>query len=202
MPKVLCTYPVVRLALSWESMQTHFGDGQMKGKFDTYGQQEANASMTVQVSNKAVVRRKTTATAASRHKSKKTTSKDKSSSCSQDSQTIPFSRMLGLDLTSNENNCSSCSKNVQWEESEKLLLPTETDFADLDLNFLNGSSLKTLLNSWFSNNKSFLLNKNLFQTYSQLSRTFQVEFTDSENTVTRSRKIRVYPNKEQRTILD
>ncbi len=30
MPKVLCTYPVVRLALSWESTQTRLGDGQMK----------------------------------------------------------------------------------------------------------------------------------------------------------------------------
>lgn len=35
MPNVLCTYPVVRLALSWESMPTRLGDGQMKGKFDT-----------------------------------------------------------------------------------------------------------------------------------------------------------------------
>lgn len=30
MPIVLCTYPVVRIALSWESTQTHFGDGQVK----------------------------------------------------------------------------------------------------------------------------------------------------------------------------
>ena len=174
----------------------------MKGKFDTYGQQEASASMTVQASNKAVVRRKTTATAESPRQSKKMTSKGKSSSCQKDSQTIPFSRMLGLDSISNENNCSSCSKNVQWVGLEKLSLPTETDFADLDLNFLNGSSLKTLLNSWFSNNKSFLLNKSLLQTCSQSSQCFHVEFTDSGNTVQRSRKIRIYPNKEQRTILD
>lgn len=158
--------------------------------------------MTVQASNKTVARKRTTATAESPCQSKKTTSKGKSSSCSQSIQTIPFSRMLGLGSTSKENNCSSCSKNAQWEESVKSLLPTETDFADSDLNCLSGSSLKTLSNSWFSNNKSFLLNKNLFQTYSPLSRTFQVEFTDSENTVTRSRKIRVYPTQEQRTILD
>ena len=30
MPIVLCTYLAVRLALSWESMLTRFGDGQMK----------------------------------------------------------------------------------------------------------------------------------------------------------------------------
>lgn len=201
MPIVLCTYLVVRLALSWEFMQTRYGDGQMKEKFDTSEQQEVNASMTVQASNKAVVRKKTTAIAVSPRQSKKTTSKDKSVSCPKDTQIIPFSRMLSLDSTSNENNCSSCSKNVQWEESEKLSLPVETDFADLDLNCLSGSSLKTLLNSWFSNNKNYRLNRSLLQTCSQSSRNFQVEFTDSENTVQRSRKIRVYPTQEQKRIL-
>ena len=174
----------------------------MKGKFDTYGQQEANASMTVQVSNKAVVRKRTTATAAFPRQSKKTTSKGKSVSCPKDFQTTPFSKMLGLDLTSKENNCSSCSKNVQWEESVKSLLPTETDFADLDLNCLSGSSLKTLLNSWFSNNRNYLLNKSLLQTCYPSSPSFHVEFTDSENTVQRSRKIRVYPTPEQKNILN
>ena len=201
MPKVLCTYQVVRLALSWESMRIRFGDGQMKEKFDTYEQQEENASMTVQASKKAVARRKTTATAASHRQSKKTTSKDKSSLCQKDFQTTPFSRMLGLDSILNENNCSSCLKNVQWEELEQLSLPTETDFVDLDLNCLNGSSLKTLSNSWFSNNKNYRLNKSLLQTCYPSSPSFHVEFTDSENTVTRSRKIRVYPTQEQRTIL-
>ena len=149
----------------------------MKGKFDTYEQQEANASMTVQVSNKTVARRKTTATVASHRQSKKTTSKGKSVSCSQSIQTIPFSKMLGLDLTSKENNCSSCLKNVQWDGLEKWSLPTETDFADLDLNCLSGSSLKTLLNSWFSNNRNYRLNKSLLQICYPSSPSFHVEFT-------------------------
>ena len=174
----------------------------MKGKFDTYEQQEASASMTVQASKKAVARRKTTATVASHHRSKKTISKGKSSSCSQSTQITPFSRMLGLDSISNENNCSSCLKNAQWEELGKLSLPTETDFADLDLNYLTGSSLKTLLNSWFSSNKNYRLNKSLLQTCFPLSQCFHVEFTDSENTVQRSRKIRVYPTQEQKKILN
>ena len=118
----------------------------MKGKFDTSEQLAVKDAMTVQVSNKTVSRKRTTATAESPLVSKKTTSKGKSVSCSQSTQITPFSRMLGLDLISNENNCSSFSKNVQWEELEKLSLPAETDFADLDLNCLSGSSLKTLLN--------------------------------------------------------
>ena len=201
MPIVLCTYLVVRLALSWESMQTRFGDGQMKGRFDTSKQLAGKDAMTVPVSKKAVARKRTTATAESPRRSKKTTLKGKSVSCPKDFQTIPFSKMLGLDSTSKENNCSSCLKSVQWDVLEKSLLPTETDFADLDLNCLNGSSLRTLLNSWFSNNKNYRLNKSLLQTFSPLSEPFRVEFTDSGNTVQRSRKIRVYPNKEQKKIL-
>lgn len=174
----------------------------MRGKFDISGQQGANDSMTVQVSKKTVARKRTTATAASPRQSKKTTLKDKSCSCNQNTQTTPFSKMLGLDSTLNENNLDSSLKNALKEELEKLSLPTETDFADLDLNCLSGSSLKTLSNSWFSNNKNFLLNKNLLQTCSQLSQYFRVEFTDSENTVQRSRKIRVYPTQNQKKILN
>ena len=175
----------------------------MKEKFDTSEQLAVKDVMTVPVSKKAVsiTRKRTTAIAASPRTSKKTISKGKSVSCQKDTQTIPFSRMLGLDSTSNENNCSSCLKNALKEELEKLSLPTETDFADLDLNCLNGSSLKTLLNSWFSNNRNYRLNKNLLQTYSPLSPSFRIEFMGSENTVQRSRKIRIYPNKEQKTIL-
>ena len=182
-------------------MPTRFGDGQMKVKFDTSKQLAAKDATTVQVSNRAVARKRTTATAESPRQSKKTTLKGKSNSCQKDFQTIPFSRMLGLDSISNENNSDSFLKNVLKEESEKSSLPTETDFADLDLNCLSGSSLKTLLNSWFSNNKNYRLNKSLLQTCSPSSPSFRVEFTDSENTVTRSRKIRVYPNKEQKKIL-
>lgn len=201
MPIVLCTYQVVRLALSWESMQTLLGDGQMRVKFDTSKQLVGKDAMTVQVSNRTVARKITTATAASPRQSKKTTSKDKSSLCNPNIQITPFSKMLGLDSTSNENNSDSFLKNALKEELVKSLLPTETDFADLDLSCLSGSSLKTLSNSWFSNNKNYRLNKSLLQTLSPSSPCFRVEFTDSENTVQRSRKIRVYPNKEQKSIL-
>lgn len=183
-------------------MLTRYGDGQMKEKFDTSEQQEVNASMTIQASKKTVARKRTIATAKSHRQSKKTTLKDKSVLCSQDSQTTPFSKMLGLDSISNENNSYSYLRNVQWGELVKSLLPTETDFADLDLSCLSGSSLKTLLNSWFSNNRNYRLNKSLLQTYSQLSQCFRVEFTDSGNTVQRSRKIRVYPNNDQKKILN
>ena len=104
MPNVLCTYPVVRLALSWEFMPTRLGDGQMKGKFDTSEQQVVNASMTVLASKKIVARRKTTATAVSPRQSKKTTLKDKSVLCNHDFQLTPFSKMLGLHSISNDSN--------------------------------------------------------------------------------------------------
>lgn len=174
----------------------------MKEKFDISKQQADRDAMTVPVSKKKAVRRKTTATAASRQQSKKTTLKDKSSLCSQNTQTTPFSRMLDLDLISNENSSDSCLKNALKEELEKLSLPIETDFADLDSNCLNGSFLKTLSDSWFSNSRSFRLNKNLLQIFYPSLPCFRVEFMDSENTVTRSRKIRVYPTKAQKEILN
>lgn len=158
--------------------------------------------MTVPASNKTVARKRTTVTAVYHHQSKKTILKGKSVICQKDTQITPFSKMLGQGSISNENNSYSCLKNVRWEGLEKLSLPTETDFADLDLNCLSGSSLRTLLNSWFSNNKNYRLNKSLLQTCSQLSQYFHVEFTDSENTVQRSRKIRVYPTQEQKKILN
>ena len=174
----------------------------MKGEFDTSEQQGVNVSMTVPVSNKIVARRKITATAASPRQSKKTTLKDKSVLCSQNIQTTPFSKMLGLDSISNESNSYFCLNNVQWEELAKSLLPIETNFVDLDLNCLNGSSLKALLNSWFSNNKNYRINKSLLQICSPSSPCFHVEFTNSENIVQRSRKIRVYPTQEQKKILN
>ena len=76
----------------------------MKGRFDTSKQLAGKDAMTVPVSKKAVARKRTTATAESPRQSRKTTSKGKSVLCSQSTQTIPFSKMLGLDSISNENN--------------------------------------------------------------------------------------------------
>ena len=171
-------------------------------KLNILKHQATNDSTIAQVSKKKVARRKTTVIAESRLQNKKMISNDKSNSCQENIQNIPFSKMLVQDLISNENSSYSCLKNAVKEELDKLWLPTETDCVDLESNYLNGSSLKTMLNSWFSISKIFLHSKNLSPTSYQLSPSFHVEFTDSENTVTRSRKIRIYPTHEQKKILN
>ena len=100
-----------------------------------------------------------------------------------------------------ENNSYGFWNKQHLEMSKKLWLPIGTGSVDLDLNSLSGSSLNTMLNSWFSMTVKAPHNKNSSQTCCQLSQFSHVEFTDSGNTLIRSRKIRVYPSKEQRDIL-
>lgn len=183
-------------------MQIHLGDGQMMEKSSTSVQLPDSGCTTAQALKKAVVQERTTVIAGSPQQNRKMISEDKSVLCNLDTQTIPFSKMLDLDSISKENNSSIFSKNVKMEELMRSLLPIETDFADLDLNYLNGSSIDTLSRSWFSIKENCLLNKSLSQISSQLSQYFHVGFTDSESIVQRSRKIRVYPNQEQKTILN
>lgn len=183
-------------------MPIHLGDGQMKGKLNTFAQPVDNGCTNAPALKTVATPEKTTATVEFPLQSKKMTSKDKSNSCNPSIQSIPFSKMLILDSTLKENSSYIFLKNVQMEELGKLLLPTETDFVDLDLNCLSGSSLKTLSNSWFSTSKNYHLNRNLLPISSQLLQSFHVEFKDSENTVRKSRKIRVYPNQEQKQILN
>lgn len=88
-----------------------------------------------------------------------------------------------------------------WNESclgmsRKLLSLTETGFAGSDLNLSVTLQNKTTANSWFSTTHSSPLKQSLFKTLFPLSTFSPVEFTDSENTLTRSRKIRIYPKSE------
>lgn len=172
----------------------------MRGKFDTSEQQKVNASMTVPASKETVVRKRTTATVVSPRQNKKTILKDTPVLCSQDSQITPFSKMLGLDSISNENNRCSHSDKFFNDIFENLWFPIDTDCVDLNFSSFRGF-FKTMLNSWFSNNKAYI-NKDLLSFLSSSSQGFNVRFTDSDQTILRTRKIRVYPNKEQKHILN
>jgi len=121
--------------------------------------------------------------------------------CESITQTTKSSATLEAELTLKENNSSGFWNKQASEMSKKLWLPIETDSVDLDLSLLNGSSLNTMLNSWFSMIVKVPHKQNLLQTSYQSSLYFPVGFTDSGNTLTRSRKIRVYPNKTQKKTL-
>ena len=174
----------------------------MKAKLNTSEHPATNVYTTAPASMKHPLCEKITAIVASHLISNETISNDKQISCTENIQTIPFSKMLGLDLTIEENNSFSFSMNAFKAELEKLWLPTETDCADSVLSSLNGSSLRTMLNSWFSTSKVYLHSKNSSPISSASLPSFRSVYTDSENTVRRSRKIRSYPNLLQRQILD
>ena len=121
--------------------------------------------------------------------------------CESITQTTKSSATLEAELTLKGNNSSGFWNKQASEMSKKLWLPTEIGSADLDLNSLNGSSLNTMLNSWFSMIVKVPHKQNLLQTSYQSSLYFPVGFTDSGNTLKRSRKIRFYPTKQQKILL-
>ncbi len=91
--------------------------------------------------------------------------------------------------------------NKQCKEiSEKLWLPTETDYVGSHLNFWNGSSVPMESNSWFSINR--LQNpqtQNSPMTFSPLYKFIHAGKWEEEGI--RSRKIRIYPTKQQKQLL-
>lgn len=85
--------------------------------------------------------------------------------------------------------------------SSHLLSPTEIDSAVSDLSCLNSSSRGEEVKSWFSINQRIALNENSREIYSQYFKTSRAECTDLVSTQFKTRRIRIYPTKEQRTIL-
>lgn len=139
--------------------------------------------------------------AGSHHTNKEMTLTAKKNLCESNTQTMKSFSTLGAELTLKENSsCGFWNKQVS-EMSKRLWLPTEIDCVDLVLNSLSGSSLNTMLNSWFSMTVKAPHNKNSLQTCYQSLQFSPVVFTDSGNILRRSRKIRFYPTKQQKTLL-
>ena len=132
---------------------------------------------------------------------KKMTLEDKSSLCGKGIPNTVSSRMLGVDLISKEKVFLPYWTLSVEEKSKKLWLPTETDSQGLDLNLSNGSLKKMVGNSWYSTMFLNPLKQSLSQTLCPSYTFSPVDFTALESTAVRSRKIRIYPSKEQKCIL-
>lgn len=156
---------------------------------------------TFQASNSPAQLANPTAIAESLPTNKKTILSVKKSSCKKNSQNTSSSQILPVDSTSSGKGCYSFWNSQVSEMSKKLWLPIETGSVDLDLNSLNGSSINTMSDSWFSTMLRVPQSPNLSQTSCQSSPFFPVGFMDSENTLRRSRKIRFYPTKIQKDLL-
>ena len=114
---------------------------------------------------------------------------------------LKSSKTLARESISNEKDCGPYWNERCAELSSRLWLPTETALQD------SGARSSSLLysspaeNSWFLTKFHSHQSKNLLPTCLPSFTSFLVDCTDSENTGLRSRKIRIYPDFEQRKIL-
>lgn len=122
----------------------------MKGRLNQSKMERDNAFTTLNPTNPIDLFAQSSATAESVAPSKKTTLLDKSNLCESDTQTQKSSKTSALDSTSREKDCKPYWSDLCVEISSRLLLPVETDCADLDLNFSSSWQNKTVEKSWFS----------------------------------------------------
>lgn len=136
-----------------------------------------------------------------RLRNKKMISKDRLHLCKVNIHHMKSCRTSEVESTSKEKGFVPYWNERSREMSSKLWLPIEIDSQDLDLNLSSGLLKKTIADSWFSTTQVIPLNKNSYPTSCQSSQFSHVGFTDSGNTLIRSRKIRFYPNRSQSRIL-
>ena len=101
------------------------------------------------------------------------------------------STLLGLD-------CVPYWTDLCGEISSKLWLPVAGSSPEKDLNLSKNWLNQTMDSSWFSTNMSQVPHPNWCQIFSPSSISSLVESTDGENTIKKSKKLRIYLNAEQR----
>ena len=121
--------------------------------------------------------------------------------CESDIPTLKSSKTLARESISNGKDCGPYWNERCAELSSRLWLPTETVLQD------SGARSSSLLysspveNSWFLTKFHSHPSRSLRPTCLLSFTSFPVDCTDSESTGLRSRKIRIYPDFEQRRIL-
>ena len=83
----------------------------------------------------------------------------------------------------------------------KLLFQAKTDCVDLDLSSSNGYSINTIQKSWFSSRLQLLKTNNSSTTFYPLSKFIAASGTDVEDTILRTKKIKLRLTSNQRQML-
>lgn len=133
---------------------------------------------------------------------KKMTSQDRSHICVSSSPTQISSKTLEVDSTSKEKDFSPFYDDLCKEISSHLLSHIEIDYAGSEQNFSSLCLNKTVENSWFSINQRLHHNKNLQKTFSQYFMCSHAGCMGLDDTNVKSRKIRIYPTKEQKQLFN
>lgn len=142
----------------------------------------------------------------SHHPGKRRIWKNKLNTLENDIQIMNSLKILDQVLTLRGKDLKPFWTQQSKENSEKLWLPTRTDFPDLDLTSLNGLFPSTPMGkSWFSMIVTNPQKKNLLETSSQSSPYSHLESMDSENiknpSIIKSKlktlKLRLFPTKQE-----
>ena len=130
----------------------------------------------------------------------RTTSQDKSHSCERNTLTQTSSRTSAADSTSEEKDCKPFYNDFCKEISSHLLSHTEIDSAASDSNSSSSCLNKMVGKSWFSITQMYHHNKSSQRICSQFFMSSHAEYTDYVSTRTKSRRIRIYPTQQQKTL--
>ena len=130
-----------------------------------------------------------------------TTSSAKSLSCENDTQKPRSSKIPAEDSTGSERDFSPYWSDFTAEISSVLWLPIETDSPGSGSNSSSGLPNGTAEGSWFSTTRTTAPNGSSPKIFSPSSTPSLADYTACGATATQSRKIRVYPTKDQRRIL-
>ena len=172
----------------------------MKEKLNTSELPLDKDCTTLRVTSGLLKMQKSCVTAESAHTNKKMISKDKLVTCESVIRKQKLLKTSVVELTTKEKALTRYWNDSCQAKSSHLWLPTKTALQDLEQNLSSSSLSKTMANSWFSTKLNILPKKNLRMTCSTSFTSSLVECMDSESTVVKSKKIRIYPNKEQRKL--
>lgn len=128
------------------------------------------------------------------------TLKDKQTTCKAFTQKAKSSKKSDLDLTTTEKNLKPFWNKSCQVMSNGLWSDIKTDLLDLDLSCSSGFVNSTIQNSWFATSQSLVQNAKWWKTYWQWFMSSHADYTDSESTKLKSKKIRVYPETELKTV--
>ena len=123
----------------------------------------------------------------------------KSSKCKKTSRKLKLSKTSGQDSTTIEKDLIPYWSDWHKEKSSQLWLPTKPILQGLDRSLLNILSGITVANSWFSIELN-TTTENLPTIFASSLRDSLLSALDSDAILTKSKKIRLYPTKEQARI--
>ena len=165
------------------------------------GQHRDNADTTLTRTYENPLMQALSATVESAVPSKKMTCNAKSNSCETSTLRRKSSRTLVADSIGKEKDLLPYWNDFTAEISSNLWLPTGIGLPTSDSSLLSGLSSETVVKSWFSVNRNTAPNRNSPRIFSPFPTPSVAGCMDYAGTKTQSKRIRLYPSREQKKLL-